>query len=103
MEKRELFTIVKSEAEQIQIIIKNVLLMISNRIYIDEDGNKKPMLTNDKYTQVSENIFEFETDNKKKYVTLITFQKLTAVGKSSVVNDFFNDYPTHRKIIVATE
>ena len=105
-EKRQNFTILKTENEKVQIIIENILKMLSNRVYfksgqaiklLDMEKAKKDMETLD------DNVFIFKASNGDLYAVKIVFQKITTTGKQSPITDFINDYPKHNKIIIANE
>lgn len=103
-EKRSLFEINKLENEKTTIIMKNIILMLSNRIFIDSDGNKKPLLNNDaKYKEVGDLVFTLKANNNDNYSIKIIYNKITAIGKQSIINDFITDYKDYKKIIVAVD
>lgn len=103
---KSLFIITKSEAVKTKIILHNVLTMLSNRIYIDKQGNKHAVLDNvdDKnVTEKSDNTFIIKANNGATYAVKIIYQKITATGKQSVIREFFKDYAQYHKIIIAND
>lgn len=104
---RNIFSIIKTEEEKSKIILNNILIMLSNRIYIDSEENKQPLLDLDKIknkiNNIGDNIFTLTTNNKDNYAIKIIFQKISAIGKQSVISDFVNEYTDYKKIIVAQD
>lgn len=104
---KTLFAVIKPESEKEKIIIKNVLKMLSNRIYIDNQGQKHQLLNEtDAMKKVSnrgENTYIIKTDNHDTYVVKIVFQKISSTGKQSIISDFLKDYEKNKKIIVAQD
>jgi DNA-directed RNA polymerase subunit H (RpoH/RPB5) len=81
--------------------------MFSNRIYIDNNGNKQPLIDleqAERNLKEGENgIFLLKANNGDNYAIKIIFQKLKTIGKQSVIMEFIKEYPKHKKIIVATD
>jgi DNA-directed RNA polymerase subunit H (RpoH/RPB5) len=81
--------------------------MLSNRIYIDKKGEKHQLLdqrdTLKNIEERGDGTFTFKANNGDNYAVKIIFQKITAIGKQSVISDFFNEYAKFRKIIVAKD
>lgn len=110
-EKRNHFIIYKTEEEKIQIIRNNVLKMLSNRIYLDDKGNKKNLLDYEKMialpemgiTDKGDNVFTFSANNGIRYALKIIFQKISNTGKQSVLSDYFESFADYSKIVVATD
>jgi DNA-directed RNA polymerase subunit H (RpoH/RPB5) len=104
---RSLFVVYKSEPEKVNIILDNTITMLSNRIYIDENGNKQPLLNKSNAEKSiddrGDNVFVIKTNKKEKYAIKITFQKITTLGKQSPINDFFKDFVEYKKIIIAKD
>lgn len=99
-----LFPIIKPESTKIKVIINNILIMLSNRIYIDKNGNKQPLLDYNDTTNLDDRgdgTYIIETNNGDKYAIKIIFQKIVATGKQSIISDFFKEYAQYKKIIVA--
>lgn len=110
---RSLHISVKSEAEKTNDIIHNVLTMLSNRVYFEKSGTKKNLIEKgetrksleDKglFEDKGNNTFTVKVTNGDHYVFKIVYDKITAVGKQSVINDFFKDYAQYKKILIAQE
>lgn len=104
---RKLFNVLKSESENISTIIDNVLAMLSNRIYIDNSGNKHKLIEYGKAKSSIEdqgdNVYTIKVDNGNTFAFKIIFQKITTSGKSSEINDFFKDYANYKKIVIAQD
>lgn len=104
---KKLFSVIKSEPEKTKIIINNVLLMLSNRIYIDKDGNKQPLLDYDeainKMEDRGDNTYVVNAKNGEKYAIKITFQKISSIGKQSMISDFLKEYNQYKKIVIAKD
>jgi DNA-directed RNA polymerase subunit H (RpoH/RPB5) len=105
-EKKELFVIYKSENEKTESILKNVLIMLSNRVYFENNDTKKQLLNYDKaYNNIERkdnNIFIVKANNNEQYVIKIGFDKITSLN-TSFIGSLIKDYPTHIKIIVTKE
>lgn len=103
---KSLFNIYKSENDKTKIILQNVIIMLSNRIYIDANGNKKPLLNvNDEpnYDDKGEGTYVIKTLNGDKYAIKIVFQRITNTGKTSIISEYFKDYAQYQKIIIARD
>lgn len=104
---KTLFTVIKSESEKLKTITKNVIIMLGNRIYIDENGDKQPLIdtsiSKDKLTDKGNNTFTIKANNGENYAIKIIFDRISSTGKKSIVNEFFEDYPKHKKIIIASD
>jgi len=102
-----LFSVIKTDFEKIKIIMKNVLTMLSKRIYIDKAGEKQPLLIFENAMKQMEdrgdNTFVVKANNKEIYAIKIVFQRITSIGKQSIVSDFLKDYAQHKKIIIAKD
>lgn len=106
-ERREYFPITKTEIDSSKIIIKNVITMLGNRIYINADGEKKPLLSANKVLKQMEDqgdyTYTFKVDNGDNYVIKIFFYAITSIIKQPAMNDFLKDYTLYKKIIVAED
>jgi len=106
---RTLHQVIKSDSEKIKTILENVTIMLGNRIFIDKNGEKRSLLLPEKREAIKrfedrgDGIFVIKTENGENYAIKIVFQRITAIGKQSVVNEFFKDYTEYKKIIVARE
>jgi len=104
-ENKTLFSVIKSESEKTEIIINNVLMMLGNRVYIDKTGNKQPLIdpvvAKKKIDDRKDGTFIIKANNGDNYAIKLIFQKITATGKQSIVNEFFREYPQYKKIIIA--
>lgn len=106
-ENKTLFVVLKPDAEKTKIILNNIIIMLGNRIYIDKAGNKQPLLNPETTYKTIEDrgdhTFIIKADNDEKYAIKIVYQKISAIGKQSIVNEFFKDYDSYKKIIIARE
>ena len=104
-ENRSLFNVFKTESEKSEIIVNNILIMLSNRIYIDSSKEKRPLLVYEKakkkLVSKDDNTYTVKTDNGDKYAIKIFYQKILSTGKQSLISEFIKDYEGSRKIIVA--
>lgn len=104
---KTLFTVIKPETEKYKIIIENTLIMLSNRIYIDESNKKQPLINVDealnKIDERGDNTVVIRANNGDMYAIKVVFQKITSTGKNSIVSDFFKDYAAHKKIIITED
>lgn len=104
-QNKTLFLVIKSDAEKYKTIILNTLIMLSNRIYVDKDGKKQPLLNFkeaiNKIDDKGDNTVIIKADNGDLYAVKIVFQRITSTGKQSIISDFFKDYAQYKKIIVA--
>ncbi len=108
MEKnRQLFSVYKTEAEKNTIIINNIVLMLSNRIYIDANKDKHPLLnyqnTVNNVTDRGDNVYTLVADNGNTYAIKIIYQKIMSTGKQSVISEFVKEHENSKKIIIATD
>lgn len=105
--ERNLFSVYKTDSEKTTIIIKNVLTMLGNRIYIDKDGNKQPLLDPEKALEKiadqGDGTYVIKANNGDNYAIKLIFQRIVATGKQSVVSDFFREYAKYKKIIIARD
>lgn len=105
------FFILKTNEEKIKIILNNVYTMLRNRIYINKEGDKMPMLDDnpdetknyEHFEDKANGVFIIETKNGEIFSINIIFQKITATGKQSVITDFIKTYAAYKKIIIAKE
>lgn len=104
---RTLFVVNKTDAEKTKIILNNTLVMLNNRIYIDKDGNKQPLIFYDEASKAIEDkgdgTHTLKTNNGDNYAIKIVFQKISAIGKQSIIREFFKDYIQYKKIIIARD
>src|ERR1700733_2056095 len=104
-ENRSLFPIFKTEIQKVEIIVKNVIIMLSNRIYIDKNGEKKKLLDIDIATKniddKGDNTFVLKANNGDQFAIKIIFQKIVTTGKKSTISDFIEDYVQYKKILIA--
>lgn len=104
---KSLFSVIKPDSEKTKIILDNILKMLGNRIYIDKNGNKQPIIvpdeTKNKIDDRGEGTFVIKANNEEKYAIKIVFQRISAIGKQSVVSDFFEEYAQYKKIIIARD
>jgi len=110
---RNLHIPIKSEAEKTKDIVSNVLIMLGNRIYIDKSGakkhliepgeGKKSMEDRGDFEDKGDNTFTVKVANGDHYVFKILYQKITAIGKQSVINAFFKDYAQFKKILIVQD
>lgn len=102
-----LFSVIKPDAEKIKIIIDNVLKMLGNRIFIDKNGEKQPLLIPDKALKKIEDkgdgTYIIGADNGDNYAVKIVFQRISATGKQSIISEFFKEYANYKKIIIARD
>lgn len=97
----------KMENEKSEIILGNVLKMLGNRIYIDKSGEKQPLINPEmarkKVDDRGDNTYLLKANNGENYAIKIIFQKITAMGKQSVISEFFREYAQYKKIIIAKD
>jgi len=95
MEKRSEHQITKTEDQKIEIIRDHVILMLARRFFIDNNGEKKELLSLDnlKYPTVgTDRVFTQKTLNGEEYAIKIIFGKVTTSGKQSALSEFIKDY-----------
>lgn len=86
--------------ERKNIIIENALKMIMRRGNLSESSMKK-LVPNLQEKSLSNDIFDFEDDNKKKWSLNIIQSKINSVNKGSPLEDYFlNNLDTKKVIIV---
>jgi DNA-directed RNA polymerase subunit H (RpoH/RPB5) len=104
---KTLFTAIKPETDKIEIIINNVLIMLSNRIYIDKTGHKQPLLDRDEakknISDRGDGTFIITANNSDQYAVKVIFQKISAIGKQSMISEFLKEHGQYKKIIIATD
>lgn len=106
-ENKKLFSIYKSESEKIKIILDNVLKMLSSRIYIDNNGEKQPLLILENakkdFQDKGDGVHTIRANNGEKYAVKIFFQKISSTGKQSIISDFLKEYTQYKKIVIASD
>lgn len=102
-----LFQAIKTDEVKSRTIIHNFLVMLSNRIYIDANGNKQPLIGSqkdfEKIEDRGDNTYTIRANNGDDYAIKIVFQRISATGKQSIISEFFKDYTKYKKIIVARD
>ncbi len=102
-----LFNVTKTDNDKTQIILQNILIMLSNRIFIDSTGKKQRLLDPDypkkKIDDKGDGTYIIKANNNDNYAVKIIFQKISAVGKQSMVSEFFREYNQYKKIIIASD
>ena len=111
-QEKKLQAVIKSESDKTTEIIKNVLIMLSNRIFLEKTGAKKKLLEIDLSKDLTKqngfvddgnNTFIVNALSGEKYALKIIYQELSAPGKQAYFTDFFKDYPSHKKILVVSK
>lgn len=106
MDQALVFPVQKSESQKVSIIVDNILRMLSKRIYIDENGDKFPLINYEEATNQivdhKDNVFTIKANNGINYAFKIMFSKLSSFDKSDI-KDFTKKYSEHKKIIVAKD
>jgi DNA-directed RNA polymerase subunit H (RpoH/RPB5) len=106
-ERKSLFIIHKTEQEKTKIILSNVLLMLSNRIYLNKAGEKNKLLdfetASKNVVDKGDNTFTIKANNGETFSIRIVFQKISATGKQSIISDYIKEYGAFTKIIVAND
>ncbi|AAV50508.1 DNA-directed RNA polymerase subunit 5 [Acanthamoeba castellanii mimivirus] len=104
---KSILQIMKSNSDKVKIILGNIITMLGNRIYIDNNGDSKPLLdpTNafKNMEERGDNVFIIKADNGDLYAVKVIFQKITAISKQSVISEFLDEYETYKKIIVTKD
>jgi DNA-directed RNA polymerase subunit H (RpoH/RPB5) len=104
---KNLFLVIKPESEKTKTILNNIMIMLGNRIYIDKSGNKQALVNPEEainnIDDRGDRTYTIKTNNGDKYAIKIVFQRISATGKQSIVNEFFKEYAQYKKIIVARE
>jgi|GEM_PF-1471742 len=107
IERKSLFIIHKTEADKVKIILNNVLLMLSNRMFIAKNGEKTSLMNYEEavrsVSDKGDNTFLVKANNGEIYAIRIIFQKISATGKQSAINDFIKEYTSQKKIIIAND
>ena len=107
MEKKSLFSVLKTESEKTKIILDNILEMLSKRIYIDSKGDKQPLIDIDTVkrlmTDMGDNVFLFDANNGIKFAVKIVYYKVSVIRKQSPLDLFLDEYASYKKIIVVQE
>jgi len=106
-QNKTLFIVIKPETEKTQTIVQNILIMLGNRIYIDKSGNKKQLLdptaAQKKVVDNGDNVFIIHANNGDNFAVKIVYQKISAIGKQSIISEFFKEYAQYKKIIIASD
>lgn len=101
---KTLFPVIKPDAKKTKTILDNIIIMLNNRIYIDKNGEKHFLMAHQKQIEdKGDGIFIIKTNNGDSYAVKIIFQRISATGKQSVVTEFFKDFASFKKIIVAQD
>jgi DNA-directed RNA polymerase subunit H (RpoH/RPB5) len=103
--KRELLQIFKTETDKNQIILDNVLRMLSRRVYLTKEGINKPLydLESKSYKEAEDNTYVIKTDDGEKYALRIIYQKLGITGRQSPIMNFIEEFPLYHKILIAND
>jgi DNA-directed RNA polymerase I, II, and III subunit RPABC1 len=99
-EKREHFQILYTEDEKTGIIMKNIVTMLSNRIYLDNGVKKQLVSKNSKYEDKNDGVFSVVGNDKNTYTVIIVFDTISSVGKQSTLGEFMRYYENDKKIVV---
>lgn len=104
--KRSLFAVIKTDAQKEKIILENILIMLSHRIYF-VNNQKKPLLkkpiSTDHIEKNDNATWVFVTDNEEKWAVKIFFHKVQISSKNTLISDFLKEYARFNKIIVAKD
>lgn len=104
---KTLFSVMKEDSEKTKIILENTLIMLGNRIFIDKNGDKNQLLDPEQARKSIEDkgdgTYIISANDGNVYAIKIIFQKISATGKQSTINDFFKDYAKHKKIIISRD
>ncbi|XWV26581.1 DNA-directed RNA polymerase subunit 5 [Tupanvirus soda lake] len=104
---KTLFAVIKPDTVKTKIILDNVLTMLGNRIYIDKNGEKQPLLIVEgaakKIEDRGDGTYTIKANNGENYAIKIVFQRISATGKQSIVSEFFKEYAQYRKILIARD
>ncbi len=104
---KTLFSVIKPESDKTNIILENLFIMLGNRIYIDKNGKKQPLLIPEEAIKRLEDrgdrTYMIKANNGEKYAIKIVFQKISATGKQSIISEFFKEYAQYKKIIIARD
>lgn len=106
-ERMELFAVYYTDQEKLEIILDNILIMMSNRVFIDGE-NTKPLINlsqaRKEVKNAGESTWTVRADNGVMYAIKVVFQKVTTIGKQSPISDFARDYDnSYRKIVVSSD
>lgn len=106
-ENKTLFIPIKTEQERIKIILQNTILMLSNRIFVDKQGEKHQLINSDLTIKDLDNkgdhTYVLKANNGDDYVIKIILHKISAIGKQSVISNFLKEYGKYRRIIIAND
>ncbi|XWV25321.1 DNA-directed RNA polymerase subunit 6 [Tupanvirus deep ocean] len=104
---KTLFAVIKPDTVKTKIILDNVLTMLGNRIYIDKNGDKQPLLivegASKKIEDRGDGTYTIKANNGENFAIKIVFQRISATGKQSIVSEFFKEYAQYRKILIARD
>jgi DNA-directed RNA polymerase subunit H (RpoH/RPB5) len=112
IEQKNYFNPQVSESEYTEIIINNVLIMLHNRLYFTSTGEPVHLIESPDRKKLEEKglfidktnfTYIVKTTNDLSYVFKIVYQKITAIGKLSVISDFLAEYTKFKKIIIASD
>jgi DNA-directed RNA polymerase subunit H (RpoH/RPB5) len=105
------FRLVRTQTEELNIIIDNILKMVSNRKFLDKNGELQPVITfadaKKKIKDTGDNIYTLkisDTDtDQKPYAFKIFLEPIASSSKTSPLLDFLDKYTKYNKIVVAPE
>ncbi len=94
-----------NDLQKIKKILKNIVKMLSKRIYIDSNGEKKQLLDFDEGMKSIEvlndsNIYSFKCNNNTKIYVKLYFKKISSINKVTELSDFISKYNNSEKIFV---
>ena len=97
--------------EQKEILITNVLKMLSNRIFIKNAVKEKLInlsttsvknYIKDNVKDLNDDIYEIKTNHTTYYLKLY-FLKINSINKPTSIGDFLDKYKKYQKIIIAED
>jgi DNA-directed RNA polymerase subunit H (RpoH/RPB5) len=107
-DKQQLFNINKTETQVIDTVLSNVILMLSNRVYMSSN-DKVPLIAftpdtiKNNLKSIGEDTYTVKTNNGETYAIKIIQQKIATINKPGSVVEFLDTYSKNHKILIASD
>jgi DNA-directed RNA polymerase I, II, and III subunit RPABC1 len=100
----KLYQVEKNEEDIIRTVIRNTIKMLYERKHITKDQLQDTIkkhttrIADDNTYKI--NVQKYLTNDDKVFIVRILPQKITSVGKTSIISDFLNKYKNNPKIVI---
>jgi DNA-directed RNA polymerase subunit H (RpoH/RPB5) len=88
--------------DKIDRVKENVRKMLSNRIAVNDKGEKIPLVPSNQTIETVDDVTFYLKTATGKYYVKILFLDITSIKKQAEVMEFIDNYSKHNKILIAT-